>query len=246
MAMSSWLQGMHDVLRCGGASSRPRMGTPRGGAGEVAARPACGMGTGRARVRSRTRPCLEYLEGRLVLSNVSATLAGGSLTITFPATASISISQSGPGLIDITNTTNPVSTVNGQTGPVLFAVSKDLTIDLNAGNDTVTFAGPTPISINGNLSVNGGPGNDTVSSLPGPLTPALSVGGNLNITGQNGTDTESLSGLSVKGNMQVQTGDGDGDNVSVFSSTIGGNAQIQTGDGALDSIGVSSIAIRCN
>src|SRR5262245_58945060 len=76
---------MRNIWGFGGASFRPGTGTPSGGAGGVAARPAGGRGRGRAPMCLHARPRLEDLEGRLVLStNATAALAGGNLTITVP------------------------------------------------------------------------------------------------------------------------------------------------------------------
>jgi hypothetical protein len=156
-----------DVLGGGGACHR-RKGRPCGGAAEVAARQASGRGRGPAPARRghHARPCLEELEGRLVLStNVTTALAGGSLTITVPDTASITLSEPAAG--EITITPDSSATVNNMSSATITGVSRNLTIILKAGDDTVTFDQTSPISINGDLTVNEGPGNDTVQSSGG-------------------------------------------------------------------------------
>ena len=164
---------MRDVLRRAEALIRRRTGTRTGRPG------------------TRSRLCMEPLEGRLVLTAsvaavaappaVTAVVSGATLTIAAPASAGFTISQTVGG--DIAVTGSGGTTVNGSSTTVtLNKLAKNLNVSLAAG-DTLTIDETNPIAVPGNLIINGGPGGEQIACAN---VSSLTVGGDLKVTTQDG------------------------------------------------------------
>lgn len=146
-----------------------------------------------------------------------------------------------------------VSTGNGNdivhlsgNGPNAMLDSGNVSIDLGAGNDTLTQIGPSPLRLTGNLSVVGGTGSDTVAlGLTAGATDFIVA----NLTIDNGTDdnaaTQSvtLNGLTANGNVTV-TNSGNALQSVVLgaaATVISGNLKI-TQSGSANTLGYSVVA----
>lgn len=146
-----------------------------------------------------------------------------------------------------------VSTGNGNdivhlsgSGPNARLDSGNVSIDLGAGNDTLTQIGPSPLRLTGNLSVAGGTGSDTVAlGLTAGATDFIVA----NLTIDNGTDdnaaTQSvtLNGLTANGNVTV-TNSGNALQSVVLgaaATVISGNLKI-TQSGSANTLGYSVVA----
>jgi hypothetical protein len=176
------------------------------------------------------RPLLENLEDRLTpAGNVTSSLVAGNLTLTGDALAnSITISEptlNGPLVV----TPNGTTTLDGHSAAESFTVTGNLTIQLGAGNDSISFdLGPNPITVPGTLSVNYG------SSSGDKLTHTINGGGNAFTVGQNlaitygaGAVTTALDNLQVGSNSVPHSGNvtithGPGNSNTTFDSGLAG------------------------
>jgi hypothetical protein len=166
----------------------------------------------RNRNRCRFRPVLEALENRLTPSgNVTTSLVGGNLTLTGDAQANgITLSQ--PAAHEITITPDATTSVNGHaagTAVTVMGVTGSLAINLDAGNDTLTFdLSHGGINVGGNLSITGSTGNKFVSSTTAGTANNLKVAGNLSEIFGDGTESTFLNQFAVGGNMTVNHANG--------------------------------------
>ena len=107
---------------------------------------------------------LEQLERREVLAgNVAAAIRGGDLFVTGDNLGNdITITRSGASGITITGNG---TTVNGQAAVTLANFRRNMIVDLNGGDDAVTFKSTSDnlFSILGNLHVTADGGNDKVN-----------------------------------------------------------------------------------
>jgi hypothetical protein len=204
------------------------------------------------------RLAVEVLEPRTTpVGNVTASLAGGTLTLTGDQFANeISITTLG---LNIVVTGLNGTTVNGAaTGSFLAALVSAITANLGAGDDSISI---TSVTLSGNLTINSGSGADLVSidgvSAASMLIDAgtgndsISIGsvssvnvtaGNLVIRGQSGHDTLAIGtnpplGVTINGDLDVDMGTGN-DSVAIGDTTlmasavsVGGKVTIKLGSG---------------
>jgi hypothetical protein len=172
-----------------------------------------GSGRGkRAPVRKpiRFRPTLELLESRLTPStgNVTTSLVGGVLTlIDNAATSQLVLSQ--PAANEITITPDAATTINGKAGPVTISgVTGGLNINLETGNDTLTFDLSKHSFNIGNLSIAGATGDKTVLTNTAGTINALDVHGSFKEIFGNGNEFTRLDQFNVSGNMTIDHANG--------------------------------------
>jgi hypothetical protein len=155
------------------------------------------------------RPLLERLEDRLTpAGNVTSSFTGGSLTLTGDALANaITISEptlNGPLVV----TPNGTTTLDGQSAAEGFTVTGNLTIQLGAGNDSISFdLGPNPITVPGTLSIlYGSNTGDKLTQTINAVGNAFTVGQNLAISYGAGAVTTKLDNLQVGSNSVPRSG----------------------------------------
>src|SRR5436190_8856761 len=134
---------------------------------------------------------LERLESREVLTgNVTAAIRGGDLFVNGDSQGNdITITRSGPSSLTITGNG---TTVNGQASVTLNNFHDDAIINLNGGNDKLTFERTI----------------DDLFRLPGGLT----------ITTAGGNDELNFSDVSVKDHLFINTGSGN-DKINASAGT---------------------------
>jgi hypothetical protein len=164
------------------------------------------------------RPSFETLEGRLTpAGNVTAvfTAATATLTLTGDALANgvdVSAGAGGLGSIAVIGTVDgTATTVNGSALAQTFNGVKNLVVNLNGGNDSLSFGFNTAgtIILQGNLTINTGTGNDTIITAGGGNF--LDVFGNLGVTNGAGTYDTTLTDVNVVGS-------------ATFNHTAGGSS----------------------
>ena len=193
-------------------------------------------------------PHLEALESRLLLNgDVTAVIAGGCLKITGDAQANdVIIEDTGtPNQVRV-RTGASVTTINGAAGPVVLdGLTKDVKIDLKAGDDVLELtsltvarnakikggSGDNQVTVDdttvvGDLCVKGSSGADTVNLVNG-----TAVGGDTTINLGNGDNALGLTDTAVIGRTTVKAGTGD-DTVTVDTLAASGQTTIRTGAGS--------------
>jgi hypothetical protein len=136
----------------------------------------------------------------------------------------------GPGTITITPTAGTL--LNGQSLPQAGLLAPNLTIELGAGTDSVTFdLGTNPFLVQNALTIDYGTAGigNKVTQTTGAIGNNLTVGGNFGIRYAAGIPTTTLDNLSVAGGLTVLHGTGDS-NLTIDNqagagrfSAIGGN-----------------------
>jgi hypothetical protein len=185
--------------------------------------------------RHHFRPRLERLEGRDTPSNFTVSFSGLTHTLTIvgdSANNSLTV-QGDAGDATKFHLSSASDTFNHNPGPFDSPSGvKNITIQMLAGDDSVTFGNTVPIDLKGNLSISGGDGAKSVTATD------LKVEKNFSITnGKNtsGTDVNTLLNLTVGGSLTINNGTGD-TSTSIYRdsagiSTIGGNLSITNGAG---------------
>ena len=172
-----------------------------------------------SRQATQTRPCMEALEDRLLLST----------TVTYtPTSIAIVGDTTKPGQISVSGNVggNYSVTVAGET-PVIKgtspAVSSKVSISVSAGN-AGRIVSITPTNAK-NVTVNGGKGNDNITVGNNVFA------GNVTINGGDGINTLTVAFVDIAGSVTIHSGK-DGDLITVRSTTyIRGNTTINAGDG---------------
>src|SRR5262245_42176075 len=107
---------------------------------------------GSARPPRRCQPNLQSLDDRIVPANISTSLVMGNLTLTDNGAVNVTIGQPAANQIRLTPAAG--TTINGQAGPVTIqGVTGNLSVNLGAGDDSLTFDLSARSIDVGNLSV---------------------------------------------------------------------------------------------
>jgi hypothetical protein len=186
----------------------------------------------RKQSRKQSRLGIESLETRTVMDgNLSAILAGGTLTIVGDSAANVAtLSSNEDGELVLTGFD---TTINEDSEAASFCGVKNIVVRLNGGDDVFTVANGTecmedvgnasPATINANLSIRGGEGDDTV-------TVVADIVGSLNLAGNGGDDSISIHESYLAYNVTLDGGLGD-DNLSLTSSLLDRSATLEGGMG---------------
>ncbi len=177
-------------------------------------------------MRFRTRLSCELLETRANPSgNVTATVLGGSLRLVGDAGDNdISVSIFASGSVSVLG--NFGTTVNGGSAFFGSGVTKDVRINLNAGNDALTIDGTVPRD----LRVDLGTGDfDFMGTAFGPQ-PSLTVGRSLVVNAASVGDFILFDSIIVNGDAQFNFGAGN-DGLAINQSIFHGNVDVNTGAG---------------
>jgi hypothetical protein len=196
------------------------------------------MGSGKTRLgrRKAVSPRIdglsrvEFLEERLVLaSQVAATFSSGNLTLKgSTGDDNITVTVTGTNVVTLTST----GTITGGT---TFTVSGTLTINMDAGSDTVILAGGGGggTYAGSKLSIDLGTGNNTLNT-----SGSLTVSRDFTLSCGGGTDTINLgttggTSFVVGGISRLDTGSGS-DTVTLGTTgttALNGLVSITLGDG---------------
>lgn len=184
------------------------------------------------RQATRTGPCMEPLEDRLLLST-TITYTPTSITIVGDTakTGQISVSGNLGGNYSV-NVTGETPVVKG-TAPT---VSSKVSITVSAGNAgrNVTVV-PAQAK---NITVNGGTSKDTIY-----IGNNSAIVGNVTINGGDGANQITIGWANVTGKVAVNSGK-DGDTIQIgVAADITGNATINAGDGG-NGITVANATVR--
>lgn len=225
------------------------------------------MNQGQKKQLGRRKRCfLERLEPREVMAgNVSASIAGGNVVLSGdPLGNQVTIARNSPTSITITGIN---TTINGGNKPITFnGFQRDLTVNLNAGNDIVRFVNSSDsvfqvlgnltvktgdgadqvhfaqVSVGGKLSVDTGAGNDRVSTSTGSGTWGLEVASAASILAASGKDNFTIDNANFHSTATIKTGN-DNDQLAITDSAFAGIADLQGGSGTDGlTIGNSSFA----
>lgn len=161
---------------------------------------------GRGAARGR-RLGFEMLERREVMAgNVTAALTGGSAILRGDGAANeITITQTGPHTLTIAGVGTKI---NGKTGPVtLTGYTKDLTLNMNGGNDVVRIHGTDDLfRVLGDLKIGTQDGNDQIHledlAVAGKLTISTGAGKDWFAAGMGALE----AGVRVAKNVSIATG----------------------------------------
>jgi hypothetical protein len=148
----------------------------------------------------RKKCAVESLETRTVLAgNVTAVLQKGSLVVTGDAADNgITITQLENGNFQVVG--DGTTTVNGQslgTPAVVSGATKNVKVDMKAGNDTVALTG---LDVRQNLLVDGGSGNDSITLID------VDVRFNTVLRGGSGADSITAAGVDAGSTLLVNGG----------------------------------------
>jgi len=179
-----------------------------------------------ARLPQHFRATVEGLEARWNLSNVTASVLSGVLTLTATAGAfndKITIGQgSDPGQLDLTGTG---TTINGASSRTVTGV-RSIVCTMKGGDDTITFHA----NIKGDITFNGGGGTNELE-----IGNAF-IGGSvhyLNGTTAANEDNLTINGFGIIIGRDVTADFGEGTSQAILSgAVIGGKAAITAGSGA--------------
>jgi len=205
-------------------------------------------------MRKHRRLFAEGLENRALLAgNVTASVSGGTLTITGDAGGNgVSVQEISAGRYWVTgfNVSGGATTVNGQNGQIVSGVTNDINVDLNGGDDVFVMANRAERRADLASRLSGGTAGPITAS---PETPSASVDvgrtrvpGNLTINTDEGNDgvgtaaivgSDDIKGFDYGGIANIITGD-DNDRVIATFTMAFDDLLIQTGDGA-DSVNTS-------
>ncbi len=217
---------------------------------------------------------VEKLEDRsLMAGNVTAAVQAGVLVITGDAsdngvTVDYVQATNTYRVIGVTPSGGTATTINGLDTsvpaniPTFTGVTKGININLNAGNDTLSFGSDTSSTfvVVGDLNIDAGVGNDTVTigrngnnaGGAAPIENEVNVSKNLNVVMGVGNDTLTITNTTVAKNMTLR-GDAvnslpaaDGNDTIQFLTTftpaggvltnfpvsVGGKTGVFTGGGA--------------
>lgn len=200
-----------------------------------------------ARKIKRSGLNVERLESRAMLAgDVTVRVVAGKLEIEgdgLDNTIAIAAgATAGAFLVTGTGTT-----INGSSAalPAFTGVTAGIEVEMNAGNDSVTFGA---VTVPQDLDIETGIGNDTVT-----LNANLNVAGELNI--ETGLDNDTVTATTITvGRLEIETGAGN-DTVSLTGVTINqvatgnlsnskiGLAEIETGDGT-DSVTINGLTAK--
>lgn len=177
----------------------------------------------------------ENLEDRLLLAgNIVSTLTAGDLVLDGDALANqVKLSVSSTGELIATGLTG--TTIDGVSS-VNFGVVNSLTIDTDAGQDSITLTS-TAFTFAGDISIDGGVGNDLIS-VTGKFGAALDVFGGSDL------DTITISRSSVTGILTVDSGDGN-DKITISATAAGADVFLQSGVGN-DTVQVTGSTVRAD
>jgi hypothetical protein len=188
--------------------------------------------------RHSVRPSLEALEVRdTPAGTVSATFAGGRLTLTGDAAGNVLLITQGPDDRLIISGNNSGTQFQLNRGPARDTVTlpgpvtSAITINLGDGADELIIDG---VGLSGSLSINGG--NGAGDGLAGNTVRLMGVhvGGSLGITNLAGADATFLTGMvDVDGGLVIRNGPG-GSTVSgdqTTALTVGGTFSVVNGPG---------------
>jgi hypothetical protein len=188
-------------------------------------------------LRSHFRLNLECLENRDNPSNLSATFANHTLTITGETANTLTVEGNVGDATQFTISSSGTDTFNSKASPYSSPTGvQNITFSLTGDNETVTFDNAVrAINLAGNLTINAGNGAHTIN------TANLTVGKNFTISdGVNSSvvATNNLRNLNVGGNLTVSGGSGTFltqiERTSAGNSIIGGNLSISYGAGFAD------------
>ncbi|MGB8170785.1 MAG: hypothetical protein WCF18_24990 [Chthoniobacteraceae bacterium] len=181
-------------------------------------------------MNSRLCSSLEPLEARIAPAGiVTVTSSGGSVKIVGDGLDNdISISFGTGSLINIIG--NNGTTISGPGGSSAF-LTKDLTIALGDGRDTVSLAAG---NYAGNVTLDGGAGDNTFS-----LTGATFIPGTLKVLAGAGTDTlgDTSAGADLRIGRDLVIKLGDGGVISTLTAArllVGGKLSLTGGSGIED------------
>jgi hypothetical protein len=189
----------------------------------------------------RYRPSFESLECRLTPGVCTVQFFSGLVVISGGSLAdSVTLSQPSPGRITLKGglgTTFRYGIVSSSTLSLgsLSNPVRNLTANLNTGNDSFTFDETQTINLAGSVTLNLGAGTDFLSQFG---TNRLRVGGNLIINHGTGDASITLTNINVAGSVSMTLGSGINETIKLnatpgaVNNVIGGQLNINTNGGA--------------